>query len=103
MLFFTLLGFGLRLHKLSFQPLWGDEGWSFYFAMQSLPQLLALTAIDILHRAGAREALMAGQVQHRQSEIRHRHQNRMAERRASRGIPSPRSAMILRWIWLVPP
>ncbi len=45
--FFSLLGFGLRLHQLSFQPLWGDEGWSFYFAAQSLPQLLALTAIDI--------------------------------------------------------
>lgn len=46
-LFFTLLGFGLRLQRLSFQPLWGDEGWSFYFATQSLPQLIALTAIDI--------------------------------------------------------
>ncbi len=47
LLFFSLLGFGLRLQQLSFQPLWGDEGWSFYFAMQPLPQLLALTAIDI--------------------------------------------------------
>ena len=46
-LFFSLIGFGLRLQKLSFQPLWGDEGWSFYFAAQSLPQLLALTAVDI--------------------------------------------------------
>jgi len=46
-LLFCLVGFGLRLQKLSFQPLWGDEGWSFYFAMQSLPRLLALTAIDI--------------------------------------------------------
>ncbi len=46
-LFFALIGFGLRLQKLSLQPLWGDEGWSFYFAAQPLPQLLALTAIDI--------------------------------------------------------
>jgi len=46
-LFFTLIGFGLRLQKLDFQPLWGDEGWSFYFATQPLSQLLALTAIDI--------------------------------------------------------
>ncbi len=45
--FFCLLGFGLRLQRLNFQPLWGDEGWSIYFAAQSLPQLLALTAIDI--------------------------------------------------------
>ena len=47
MLFFTLIGFGLRVQKLSFQPLWGDEGWSFYFALLSLPQLLTLTALDI--------------------------------------------------------
>jgi hypothetical protein len=46
-LFFSLLGFGLRLQRLSFQPLWGDEGWSFYFAAQPVSQLLALTAIDI--------------------------------------------------------
>jgi 4-amino-4-deoxy-L-arabinose transferase-like glycosyltransferase len=44
---FILIGFGFRLQNLSFQPLWGDEGWSFYFTVQSLPQLLALTAIDI--------------------------------------------------------
>jgi 4-amino-4-deoxy-L-arabinose transferase-like glycosyltransferase len=44
---FILIGFGLRLQNLSFQPLWGDEGWSFYFAVQPLPELLALTAIDI--------------------------------------------------------
>ncbi len=47
MLFFVLLGFTLRLQQLSFQPLWGDEGWSFYFASQTFPQLLTLTAIDI--------------------------------------------------------
>jgi len=46
-LFFTLAGFGLRVQRLSFQPLWGDEGWSIYFATQSVPQLLALTAVDI--------------------------------------------------------
>ena len=46
-LFFTLLGFGLRLQRLSFQPLWGDEGWSFYLALQPVPELLTLTAIDI--------------------------------------------------------
>ncbi len=46
-LLFTLLGFGLRVQRLGFQPLWGDEGWSFYFAGQPLPQLIALTAIDI--------------------------------------------------------
>ncbi len=44
---FTLAGFALRLQRLNFQPLWGDEGWSFYFAGQSLTQLLALTAADI--------------------------------------------------------
>ena len=44
---FILLGYGLRLQQLDFQPLWGDEGWSFYFAGQSIPQLFALTAIDI--------------------------------------------------------
>lgn len=46
-LFFTLLGFGLRVQRLNFQPLWGDEGWSLYFTAQSLPHLIALTAIDI--------------------------------------------------------
>jgi hypothetical protein len=35
------------LQQLNFQPLWGDEGWSFYFAAQTLPQLVALTAVDI--------------------------------------------------------
>ncbi|MCB9099349.1 MAG: glycosyltransferase family 39 protein [Anaerolineales bacterium] len=47
MLFFTLLGFGLRLYHLDFQPLWGDEGWSVYFATENLGQLIALTAADI--------------------------------------------------------
>jgi hypothetical protein len=46
-IFFSLVGFGLRLQQLDFQPLWGDEGWSFYLAGQPLPDLFALTAIDI--------------------------------------------------------
>jgi len=46
-LLFTLIGFGLRVQRLNFQPLWGDEGWSFYFAAQPVGQLLALTAVDI--------------------------------------------------------
>jgi 4-amino-4-deoxy-L-arabinose transferase-like glycosyltransferase len=44
---FMLIGFALRVQQLNFQPLWGDEGWSFYFAAQPVPQLIALTAIDI--------------------------------------------------------
>jgi hypothetical protein len=47
LLLFTSLGFGLRVQALGFQPLWGDEGWSFYLASQSLGQLLNLTALDI--------------------------------------------------------
>jgi 4-amino-4-deoxy-L-arabinose transferase-like glycosyltransferase len=46
-LFFTLVGFWLRVQRLDFQPLWGDEGWSFYFTVQPVSDLLALTAIDI--------------------------------------------------------
>ncbi len=46
-LFFVLIGFSLRVQALSYQPLWGDEGWSFYLAGQTLPQLIVLTAIDI--------------------------------------------------------
>jgi 4-amino-4-deoxy-L-arabinose transferase-like glycosyltransferase len=47
LLFLTGLGFGLRVQGLDFQPLWGDEGWSFYLASQPLGQLLNLTALDI--------------------------------------------------------
>ena len=47
LLFFSWVGFALRLQNLSFQPLWGDEGWSFYIATQPLLQLLATTAADI--------------------------------------------------------
>jgi len=43
----TLLAFGLRLHRLDFQPLWGDEGWSFYFASMGLGEMVRLTALDI--------------------------------------------------------
>ena len=46
-LLLSLLAFGLRLHRLDFQPLWGDEGWSFYFASMSLGDMLSLTATDI--------------------------------------------------------
>src|SRR5512135_1355049 len=46
-LLLILLAFGLRLHRLSFQPLWGDEGWSFYFASTSLGDMVRLTAVDI--------------------------------------------------------
>jgi 4-amino-4-deoxy-L-arabinose transferase-like glycosyltransferase len=43
----TVLAFTLRVSRLDFQPLWGDEGWSFYFAQLPLPEMLALTAVDI--------------------------------------------------------
>ncbi|MEM7034995.1 MAG: glycosyltransferase family 39 protein [Chloroflexota bacterium] len=43
----TLLGFGLRIFRLNFQPLWGDEGWSFYFAAMPLSEMLVRTAADI--------------------------------------------------------
>lgn len=46
-LMLILLAFGLRLHRLGFQPLWGDEGWSFYFASKSLGGMIWLTAEDI--------------------------------------------------------
>jgi 4-amino-4-deoxy-L-arabinose transferase-like glycosyltransferase len=46
-LLLLLLAFSLRLHRLSFQPLWGDEGWSFYFASMSLGDMVRLTAVDI--------------------------------------------------------
>lgn len=42
-----LAGFALRLTRLDFQPLWGDEGWSFYFARMSPGELLSATAQDI--------------------------------------------------------
>ncbi|NOZ04725.1 MAG: phospholipid carrier-dependent glycosyltransferase [Chloroflexi bacterium] len=42
-----LIAFALRLIHLSFQPLWWDEGWTFYFATQPLSQLIQRTAADI--------------------------------------------------------
>ena len=41
------LGMVLRLIRLDFQPLWFDEGYSFYFAASSVRQLIADTAVDI--------------------------------------------------------
>jgi uncharacterized membrane protein len=46
-LLLLLIGFGLRVHGLDLQPLWGDEGWSFYFAAMPLGEMAAKTAIDI--------------------------------------------------------
>lgn len=42
-----LAGLILRLLRLGFQPLWFDEGYSFYFAHLPVPALLAGTAVDI--------------------------------------------------------
>ena len=46
-LILLLLGLGLRLLRLDFQPLWWDEGYSVWFAGQSLLAMLRLTAADI--------------------------------------------------------
>ena len=43
----TLAAFALRLAQIGFQPLWGDEGWSVYFAAMPLADMLHLTAADI--------------------------------------------------------
>ena len=43
----VLLALGLRLARLTFQPLWWDEGWSLYFAASDVPTLLDLTSVDI--------------------------------------------------------
>lgn len=42
-----LLALALRLARLTFQPLWWDEGWSVYFAAADVSTLLELTAVDI--------------------------------------------------------
>lgn len=42
-----LAGLVLRLLRLDSQPLWFDEGYSFYFAHLPVPALLAATAVDI--------------------------------------------------------
>ena len=46
-LLLILLGLVLRLARLSFQPLWWDEGYSVWFATHPLAQMAALTAQDI--------------------------------------------------------
>lgn len=43
----TLLALLLRAARLDFQPLWWDEGYSVWFAHQSLGEMLRLTALDI--------------------------------------------------------
>ena len=43
----TLLGLGLRLVQLDFQPLWWDEGYSVWFASHSIAEMARLTAADI--------------------------------------------------------
>jgi 4-amino-4-deoxy-L-arabinose transferase-like glycosyltransferase len=46
-LWIVLLTLGLRLARLTFQPLWWDEGWSVYFATTGVSSMLRLTAVDI--------------------------------------------------------
>jgi len=43
----TATGLFLRLIQIDFQPLWFDEGYSFYFAGRSIPRLISDTAVDI--------------------------------------------------------
>ena len=43
----TLLAIGLRLIRMTYQPLWWDEGWSLYFATTGIGNMLELTAVDI--------------------------------------------------------
>jgi uncharacterized membrane protein len=43
----SLLALGLRLIRLTYQPLWWDEGWSLYFATTGVRNMLELTAVDI--------------------------------------------------------
>ncbi|MFQ5576754.1 MAG: glycosyltransferase family 39 protein, partial [Anaerolineae bacterium] len=47
LLLVILLAFGLRAQRLSFQPLWADEGYSIYFAAMPLADMASLTAVDI--------------------------------------------------------
>ncbi len=44
---FVLVGLGLRLIRLDFQPLWWDEGYSVWFAGHPLGEMARLTAADI--------------------------------------------------------
>jgi hypothetical protein len=43
----TLFGLLLRIVQLDLQPLWWDEGYSVFFATRDVPNMLALTALDI--------------------------------------------------------
>jgi len=43
----TLLAFLVRVMRLDFQPLWWDEGYSFFFATRDLVTMLERTAVDI--------------------------------------------------------
>ncbi len=43
----VLAGLALRMVRLDFQPLWWDEGYSVWFAGQSLLEMVRLTAADI--------------------------------------------------------
>jgi mannosyltransferase len=47
LLLVILIAFGLRAHRLDFQPLWWDEGYSLYFATMDLATMVAGTASDI--------------------------------------------------------
>ncbi len=42
-----LAGLALRVLRLTFQPLWWDEGYSVWFAGHSLPEMVRLTSLDI--------------------------------------------------------
>ena len=42
-----ILAFGLRLARLTFQPLWWDEGYTLYFTTSDTAQLISRTAMDI--------------------------------------------------------
>ena len=42
-----LLGLALRLQRISWQPIWWDEGYSVYFATEPALTMLRLTALDI--------------------------------------------------------
>jgi uncharacterized membrane protein len=42
-----LIAFSLRTHRLNFQPLWWDEGYSLYFAAMDPAAMVAGTASDI--------------------------------------------------------
>ncbi|MBW7882161.1 MAG: hypothetical protein H3C34_05925, partial [Caldilineaceae bacterium] len=46
-LLIVLAGLAVRALRLTWQPLWWDEGYSIYFATESLPRMLYLTAHDI--------------------------------------------------------